>query len=416
MTLVIINMITEVLQAIILSYAVFHCMEKSKNYIKIIFLMILYFIIGQVINKFVVLDSALNILIIHTLTLLTTIGAYKNNIKKAVAAHSMIYIIFGIYSIIFSNLIFEDMIGSLPIKYIYYEKILVQIIPLILMIFGIKKFKDNLKQIHNYILHEKFSNIFLIISYFMDCILMSYVLSMNVQNLFLQNIVYILFSIFCMVIIAYFGRIKKKSEQIYQLNEHLEIKNNELRKIKHDYGAQISYLYGLCLMQRFDDLKKSLKDIISNNDATPTAVSVTNNEKSLLAAALRPAIDKGIHVIIEDKCDFSLINMNELDLFRVVSNIVNNAVKALNGKGLIIAKSYEYLGNVIIKIENNGPKIPEHHLRNIFNIGFTTKENSDKNHGYGLSIASDLVKKNNGKIKVRSNETVTEFKIILPIQ
>ena len=201
------------------------------------------------------------------------------------------------------------------------------------------------------------------------------------------------------------------------MNEALEIKNNELRKIKHDYGAQISYLYGLCLMERFDDLKKSLKDIINNNKSTPTAVEVNNNnENSLLSLALKPAIDKGIHVIIEDKCDFALINMNEMEFYRVISNIVNNAIKAMKGKGIIIAKSYVYLGNAVIKIENNGPKIEEHHLTDIFKSGFTTKDNTDKSHGYGLSIVKDLVESNNGKISVKSTDIATEFKIVLPIK
>ena len=127
--------------------------------------------------------------------------------------------------------------------------------------------------------------------------------------------------------------IHQKSEQIYKLNKALEIKNSELSKIKHDYGAQISYLYGLCLMERFDDLKKSLKDIINNNESIPTAVEISENQESLLSLALKPAIDKGIHVIIEEKCDFNLIKMNEMEFYRVISNIVNNAIKAMNGKG-----------------------------------------------------------------------------------
>jgi len=94
---------------------------------------------------------------------------------------------------------------------------------------------------------------------------------------------------------------------------------------------------------------------------------------------------------------------------------VNNAIKAMNDKGIIIARSYEYLGNAVIKIENNGPKIEEHHLTNIFKMGFTTKDNTDKSHGYGLSIVKDLVESNNGKIHVKSTDTATEFKIILPI-
>ena len=108
--------------------------------------------------------------------------------------------------------------------------------------------------------------------------------------------------------------------------------------------------------------------------------------------------------------------MNEMEFYRVISNIVNNAINAMNGQGIIIAKSYEYLGNAVIKIENNGPKIEEYYLKDIFKVGFTTKDNTDKSHGYGLSIVKDLVESHNGKIHVKSTDTATEFKIILPIK
>ena len=148
----------------------------------------------------------------------------------------------------------------------------------------------------------------------------------------------------------------------------------------------------------------------------PTAVEVSNNENSLLTIALKPAVDKGIHVIIEDKCDFNLINMSEMEFYRVISNIINNAIKAMKGEGIIIARSYEYLGNAVIKIENNGPRIEECHLKSIFEMGFTTKDNADKSHGFGLSIVKDLVESHNGKINVKSTDAATQFKIVLPIK
>lgn len=224
-----------------------------------------------------------------------------------------------------------------------------------------------------------------------------------------------MFFLFFAAILLYFWRVHQKSEQILKLNEALETKNNELRKIKHDYGAQISYLYGLCLMKRFEDLKKSLKDIINRNESTATAVEISADNKSVLSLALKPAIERGVHVIIEESCDFSKISMAQTEFYRVIHNIVNNAIKAMGGKGIIIVKSYEYSQNIVIKIENNGPKIPEEDLENIFKAGFTTKENSDNNHGYGLSITKELVESCSGKIYVKSNDIITVFKILLPI-
>ena len=56
-------------------------------------------------------------------------------------------------------------------------------------------------------------------------------------------------------------------------------------------------------MIRFDDLKISLKNIINTNESTTTAGEINDNDNSLLSLALKPALDKGIHVIIEEKCN-----------------------------------------------------------------------------------------------------------------
>jgi Signal transduction histidine kinase regulating citrate/malate metabolism len=302
-----------------------------------------------------------------------------------------------------------------PKEYIIYETIFLIYVPQSMLLLLCFKHIDKIEQVHQLIINEGFSIISIIVSFFLDFILTFYLVTLGEKSQLLKNIIYIVFFVFLIILLVYFWKVRQKSQQIYKLNEALEIKNGELRKIKHDYGAQISYLYGLCLMERFDDLKKALKDIINNNTSVPTAVEVTGNQDSLLAVALKPAIEQGIHVIIEEKCDFNLINMSEMEFFRVVSNIVNNAIKAMNGEGIIIAKSYEYLGNAVIKIENNGPKIEERYIKDIFKVGFTTKDNTEKNHGFGLSIVKELVESHNGKVFVKSTDAATEFKIVLPI-
>ena len=418
MTLIIIDLITSVLQSILFAYTIIYCIDKEEKIDKIklfciatLFICVANFFTGTFGNNW-----GITVIVTHMLALGTMIAFYRKNILSAITAYTIVYFIIGIYSVIFGSLIFAYITGILPLEYIDYEKIFIIYIPQWILLFLCFKYINKIKQIHIFIINESFSIIFLIMSFILDFIVTSYVITLGEKSQFITNAIYIIFFLFFLAILVYFWKIHQKSEQIYKLNEALEIKNNELRKIKHDYGAQISYLYGLCLMERFDDLKKSLKDIINNNEAMPTAVEVSNNENSLLTIALKPAVDKGIHVIIEDKCDFNLINMSEMEFYRVISNIINNAIKAMKGEGIIIARSYEYLGNAVIKIENNGPKIEEYHLKSIFEMGFTTKDNSDKSHGFGLSIVKDLVESHNGKINVKSTDAATQFKIVLPIK
>ena len=417
MALNIIDIITSFLQSIVFAYTITYCMDKKEKIdkIKLLLMIIMFLFNGQFLTQTFGESWGMSIFIVHILALFIASAFYRKNIRSVVTSYTIVYFMIVLYCVIFGNLIFEYVKGTLPIEYINYEKVFILYIPQWILLFLCFKYVDKLKQIHKLIINEGFLIIFIVISFFLDFILTFYLITLGEKSQIIKNSAYIIFFLFLIVILIYFWKIHKKSEQIYKLNKALEVKNNQLSKVKHDYGAQISYLYGLCLMERFDDLKKALKDIINNNESTSTAVEISENQESLLAIALKPAVEKGIHVIIEEKCAFSSINMNEMEFYRVISNIVNNAIKAMNGKGIIIAKSYEYLGNVIIRIENNGPKIEEHHLKDIFKVGFTTKENSDNNHGFGLSIVKDLVERSNGKIYVKSTDVATEFKIILPM-
>ena len=416
--MIIIDGISSVLQSLVFAYVLIYCADKNQRIdkMKLFFMTLMFTLIGILFTGTFGDNPGIIVFSTHILALGLVVLLYKKNIINALIAHTIIYCIIGIYSIIFGNIIFAYVKELLPIKYINYEEIFIIYVPEWILIFLCFKYIKKIEQIYKLIVTEGLLIYSLIISVTMDFIITFYLLTIGYKSQLIKNVIYIMFFIFFVVILLYFRKIQYKSEQISQLNRALEIKNSELSKIKHDYGAQISYLYGLCLMERFDDLKKSLKDIINNNDSTPTAVEVNNNENSLLSIALKPAIDKGIHVIIEDKCDFGLINMSEMEFYRVISNIVNNAIKAMKGEGIIIAKSYEYLGNTVIKIENNGPKIEENYLTDIFKMGFTTKDNTDKSHGYGLSIVKDLVESHNGKIHVKSTDTATQFKIVLPIK
>ena len=414
--MIIIDIIASIFQSIAFAYITNYCVSKEVKKIKLALLTLSFVFIGMLFTEVFGNNGGMSIFITHILAIAVVAIFYKKNIINALTSYTIIYSIFGIYTMIFGNLIFEYVSKILPVEYVNQEIISIIYFPQLILIGLCFKYKEKIKQVHKLIMIEGFSVSALIISFVLDFIITFYIVRLGKDNQLLKNVIYLVFFLFFIVILIYFWKVKQKSDQIYKLNEALEIKNNELRKIKHDYGAQISYLYGLCLMGRFDDLKVSLKNIINNNEATPTAVEVTKNEKSLLSLALKPAIEKGIHVIIEAKCTLNLIDMTEMEFYRVVSNIVNNAISAMNGQGIIIVKSYEYLGSVVIKIENNGPKIEEYHLKDIFKIGFTTKDNTDKSHGYGLSIVKELIENYNGKIYVKSTDAATEFKIVLPIK
>lgn len=416
--MIIIDRITSILQSLLFAYALIYCVDKKleTNKLKLFFMVLMFTIIGTAFSGTFLDNPAIIVFLTHILALGLVVLMYRRDVRNALMAYTIVYNIIITYSIVFGNVIFASTIEILPPQYMNQASIFIMYIPGWILIFICFKYFEKINRVYKVLVNEGGLIYSLIISFAMDFIVTFYLLTFGTKSQLMKNIIYMMFFVFFVVVLLYFRKIHNKSEQISKLNETLESKNNELRKIKHDYGAQISYLYGLCLMDRHLDLKKALKDIINVNEAIATAVEVSPNENSLLSIALKPAIEEGIHVIVEEKGDLSLVAISEMELYRIVSNIVNNAITAMNGQGIIIAKSYECLEKFIIKIENNGPKIEENILKDIFKQGYTSKNNKDGNHGYGLSIVQELVKKYSGKIEVKSTDIATEFKIILPIK
>ena len=194
----------------------------------------------------------------------------------------------------------------------------------------------------------------------------------------------------------------------------LEERIKELNKIKHDYGAQISYLYGLHLMKRYERAGELLKDIINGHNSIDTAIEVSNNSDSVISIITKGIKHNGINIILDEQADLNNIDITEFELQRVLSNIISNAVTAMDGQGTLAIRTYENFNDIIICVRNNGPMIGNIIIDKIFESGFSTKKNINKEHGFGLAIVKETVEKCNGKISVTSDIEKTEFIIILP--
>lgn len=102
------------------------------------------------------------------------------------------------------------------------------------------------------------------------------------------------------------------------------------------------------------------------------------------------------------KCDFELMRI-------VFSNIILNALQAVNNYGEISINSYSDSDNYNIEFVNSGPPISGNLLSKIFEPLYTTKQEGT---GLGLTASKNIVELHKGKIFVRNNPTT--FKIIIP--
>ena len=99
-------------------------------------------------------------------------------------------------------------------------------------------------------------------------------------------------------------------------------------------------------------------------------------------------------------------------LRQVFTNIILNALQAMDGQGTLCVASNLTPAGVTVSIQDDGPGMPAEVREKIFNPFFTTKRNGT---GLGLSISYGIVKAHQGHIEVESKPGRTMFHIHLPL-
>ena len=102
------------------------------------------------------------------------------------------------------------------------------------------------------------------------------------------------------------------------------------------------------------------------------------------------------------------------ELNQVWTNIIDNAIFALQKNGEIIIETTCNAEYVYVKIIDNGSGIPPEILSRIFDPFFTTKKVGEGT-GIGLDLVQRIIKNHNGEIKVNSKPGRTEFIICIPV-
>jgi len=108
------------------------------------------------------------------------------------------------------------------------------------------------------------------------------------------------------------------------------------------------------------------------------------------------------------------VDLDREQMKRVLINLLDNAVAAVDGKGEIkLATSHDAArGTVTLEVADNGCGLPAEMRAKIFEPYFSTKENGT---GLGLTIVSQIIEDHRGYIRAVPNQPRgTRFTIELP--
>src|SRR5207248_11349508 len=102
------------------------------------------------------------------------------------------------------------------------------------------------------------------------------------------------------------------------------------------------------------------------------------------------------------------------ELNQVWTNIIDNAIDAMHGRGKLRVRTYRDETCVVVEIGDSGPGIALEIQPRIFEPFFTTK-GVGEGTGLGLDTVQRIVKKHRGTIQVSSKSGDTRFQIFLPL-
>ncbi|WP_207746511.1 ATP-binding protein [Clostridium sp. 1001271B_151109_B4] len=408
------DVINTILQSLVIVLIPNFCTKYKNSKLRLGFLIVAFWFIITL-TTYLVGNSSLGTILTHVALMFMGIIVFKKDSLGATTSISIVYLFIIINTLIMSNL-FLYFKHVIPVENLELAYVMIIYIPHFIMDIFILLRKDLIYRIYLFVRSKNLSMISLIITTVVVDFIISYkFIIYDLDNPIFKNIIFAMTGLFIIAIILYFAGVEKKAKEIMLLNKALEEKINDLKKVKHDYGAQISYLYGMCLMEKYDKLGNSLKSIIDGHNNIVSEVEISNND-SIISMIVNGIKHKGINVFVDEQASLEDVNVSEMEIQRVISNILNNSVTAMNEKGLITIRTYYNLNSVVIKIQNNGPKIEDKIIDRIFEIGFTTKEDNNGEHGLGLAIVKEIVERNNGKVSVSSSDSITEFVIKIPVK
>jgi len=164
---------------------------------------------------------------------------------------------------------------------------------------------------------------------------------------------------------------------------------------------------------RISDLVLAIKEYTYMDQAPVQNVNIVKSLETTLTI-LNHKLKHGVEVKRDYQKIPLMVNSFGSELNQVWTNLIDNAIGAMGGKGILRVRTFREDTCVVVEIGDNGPGIPPDVEPHIFEPFFTTK-GVGQGTGLGLDTVQRIVRKHRGNIQVDSQPGDTRFQIRLPL-
>lgn len=166
--------------------------------------------------------------------------------------------------------------------------------------------------------------------------------------------------------------------------------------------------------ERISRIIQSVKEYSYLDQAPVQEVDIHSGLENTLTI-LAHKLKMGVKVTRQYASNLPRVEAYGSELNQVWTNIIDNAVDAMQGKGEITLRTSAKGEYVFVEIQDNGPGIPPHIRERVFEPFYTTKP-PGVGTGLGLHISYTIIQKHHGQIGLTSEPGKTCFQVKLPIR
>ncbi|WP_424767700.1 ATP-binding protein [Paenibacillus sp. sgz302251] len=217
---------------------------------------------------------------------------------------------------------------------------------------------------------------------------------------------------------------RNKSELLRLTEELTQVKRytEALRAQSHEYSNKLYTIYGLIQLESYQE---AMDLITHETDVHQNLIQFLLHEipdpiiGGILIGKFNRANELKVNLEIDKRSTFQAIpnHMGRNQLVTVIGNLIDNALEAVlasNVQSKLVTVLLSDAGDdLTIEINDNGVGIPEEAAGRLFDVGFSTKQES--NRGFGLSNVKQVVQQLRGTISFHNrSEGGSVFTVVIP--